>query len=174
MAPACAAGYTRRVNRFVDFASRHVVKGWIAREERRPIPWSPLRVPLSKATVALVSSAAVARRDDTPFDQEGERANPWWGDPTHRVIPRGARSDDVRVYHLHIDPAFGDRDVNCVLPIDRLDELAASGLVGEPPASHYSYMGYILEPRELLAHTVPAMLQQMHAEEVDAVVLVPA
>jgi D-proline reductase (dithiol) PrdB len=174
MAPPALAGYTRRVNRFVDFASRHVVNGWIAREERRPIPWSPLQVPLADATVALVSSAAVARRDDTPFDQAGERANPWWGDPSHRVIPRGTRTEDIRLDHLHIDPAFGERDVNCVLPIDRLDDLAASGLVGEPPASHYSYMGYILDPRELLGRTVPAMLRQMHAEDVDAVVLVPA
>jgi D-proline reductase (dithiol) PrdB len=162
------------MNRFLDFASRQVVKGWIARETSRPIPWAPLRTPLSQARVALLTSAAVALRDDRPFDQEGERQDPWWGDPTHRIVPRGTSSADIRVYHLHIDPSFGERDVNCVLPIDRLDELAADGVVGASAPSHYSYMGYILDPRELLEQTVPAMVRRMREERVDAVVLVPA
>ena len=49
------------------------------------------------------STAGVARNDDRPFDQDGERRDPWWGDPGFRAIPLGTTEKDVRLYHLHID-----------------------------------------------------------------------
>lgn len=74
--------------RALDPATRRIMEAWIAREPAREIPWCPLPRPLPEATVALVSSAAVALATDQPFDQDGERRNPWWGDPSFRVIPR--------------------------------------------------------------------------------------
>jgi hypothetical protein len=73
--------------RFLDFASRQVMKAWAARQEPGVIPFTALAKPLGECTVALVSTAGVARNDDRPFDQEGERRNPWWGDPSYRAIP---------------------------------------------------------------------------------------
>src|SRR6185503_12294081 len=102
--------------RFLDFASRQVMKAWCAREKPDVAPFTPLAKPLSECTVALVSTAAVARNDDRPFDQEGERRNPWWGDPSFREIPLGTTEKDVRMYHLHIDPRFGQADLDVVLP----------------------------------------------------------
>jgi len=90
--------------RFLDFVTRQMVKAWIAKEPLRNIPWTALRKPVRECSVAIISSGAIALKSDTPFDQETERRNPWWGDPTHRVIPRDARSGDVEFYHLHIDP----------------------------------------------------------------------
>ena len=81
-----------------------------------------------------------------PFDQERERRDPWWGDPSSRVIPLGTTERDVRLYHLHIDPRFGEADLDVVLPMRRLTELAQEGLTGQPAPRHYSIMGYILEP----------------------------
>lgn len=40
-----------------------------------------------------------------------------------------------------------------MLPLRRLQERAADGLVGGVAATHYSFMGYILQPTELLAAT---------------------
>jgi hypothetical protein len=103
--------------RYLDFASRQIIKSWVDREMRktRPIPWTPMSKPLSRCTVALVTTAGVARRDDTPFDEEGERQNPWWGDPSYRVIPLGTTERDVRLHHLHIDRRFGQEDLDVVL-----------------------------------------------------------
>lgn len=159
--------------RFVGRATRTIARAWIAREPAREIPWTPLAKPLGQATVALVSSAAVALRTDRPFDQEGERRNPWWGDPSYRVIPRQATERDVRLYHLHIDPAHGERDLDCTLPLRRLAELEAAGEVGRSAPSHYSFMGYLPDAREFLAASVPAMIRRMKDEAVDAVLLVP-
>ncbi|HSN89595.1 MAG TPA: glycine/sarcosine/betaine reductase selenoprotein B family protein [Anaeromyxobacteraceae bacterium] len=160
--------------RFLDFISRQVIKAWVERERPRPIPWTPLRKPLAQATVALVSSAGIALRGDRPFDQEGERKNPWWGDPSFRVVPHGATAADVRLYHMHIDTRFGEEDLDVVLPAQRLAELARDGVVGGVARSHYSIMGYILRPQELEEVTAPAIAARMKAEGVDAAVLVPS
>lgn len=159
--------------RFLDLASRKIVKAWMEREPKHDIPWTPLRKPLAECTVALVSSAAIALKDDQPFDQEGERRNPWWGDPSFRIIPRGATESDVRLYHLHIDPQIGEQDLDCVLPLRRLEELSAEGFVGQVAPSHYTFMGYLLKPKEFLERSVPAMIARMRQEGVDVVALVP-
>jgi D-proline reductase (dithiol) PrdB len=159
--------------RFLDFAARQVMKAWAARQKPGVIPFTPLPKPLADCTVALLATAGIARNDDRPFDQEGERRNPWWGDPSFRAIPLGTTERDVRLYHLHIDPRFGEADLDVVLPMRRLSELASEGMVGRVAPTHYSIMGYILEPTELVESTAPAIAERMHAEGVDAAALVP-
>jgi hypothetical protein len=160
--------------RFIRGFTKRIVKNWIKMETPRPIPWTPLSKPLPDACVALISSGGIALKTDEPFDQEGERRNPWWGDPSHRIIPRTATGDDLRLYHLHVAPEPFEEDANCLLPLDRLWEMEAEGEIGRLAPSHYSFMGYILEPEELLEGTVPAIVRQLQAEEVDLVLLVPA
>jgi D-proline reductase (dithiol) PrdB len=160
--------------RFLDFASRQVMKAWAARQEPGIIPFTPLAKPLRECTVALVSTAGIARNDDQPFDQEHERRDPWWGDPSFRVIPLGTTEQEVRIYHLHIDPRFGQADLDVVLPMRRLSELAGDKVVGNPARKHYSLMGYILDPTVLVEKTAPAIADSLCADRVDAAVLVPA
>jgi D-proline reductase (dithiol) PrdB len=160
--------------RFLDFASRQVMKAWAGRQKPGEIPFTPLAKPLRECTVALLSTAAVARNDDRPFDQERERRDPWWGDPSFRVVPLGTTERDVRLYHMHIDPRFGEADLDVVLPMRRLVELAGAGLVGRAAPTHYSIMGYILEPTVLVEQTAPAIAERMRLDGVDAAALVPA
>src|SRR5512132_1384224 len=159
--------------RFLDFGTRQVMKAWAGRQEPGVIPFTPLTKPLAECTIALLSTAGIARNDDEPFDQEHERRDPWWGDPSFRVLPLGTTERDVRLYHLHIDPRFGEADLDVVLPMRRLTELVDEGVVGRAAPTHYSTMGYILEPTELVEKTAPAIARCMQAENVDAVVLVP-
>ena len=162
-----------RSHPFVDGPTRKLVRSWIEREPAHPIPWTPLTKPLSACRVALVSSAGIARHDQPPFDQELERRDPWWSDQSWRPIPLGTTEADAGIYHLHIDPRFGEQDLDCVLPLRRLQELSADGVVGGAATTHYSFMGYILQPRQLLASTAPAIAARMAAEAVDVAVLVP-
>ena len=161
--------------RFLDFATRQIIKAWVDREARqvRPIPWAPLRKPLSDCTVALVTRAGVARLDDRPFDQERERRNPWWGDPGWRLVPQGTTEAEVRLYHMHIDTRFGQEDLDVVLPMRRLAELAAEGVVGRPADVHYSVMGYQLRTEVIEEETAPAIAREMKARGVDVAALVP-
>jgi D-proline reductase (dithiol) PrdB len=160
--------------RYLDKLTKQMVTTWISQETPRDIPWTPLSKPLADCTVALISSGGIALKSQPPFDQEGERKNPWWGDPSYRVIPRTATAADIRVCHLHINPAFAEEDLNCLLPLERLLEMEASGEIGQSARSHYSIMGYILQPDTLLAESTPAIIQRLQDELVDIVVLVPS
>ncbi|MBK7585086.1 MAG: hypothetical protein IPI67_33470 [Myxococcales bacterium] len=162
--------------RFLDFATRQIIKAWVERESHTPrsIPWTPMSKPLPECSVALVTTAGVALRDDEPFDEDGERKNPWWGDPTHRLIPQGTSEQDVGLHHLHIDRRFGAEDLDVVLPMRRLAELAREGVIGSAADTHYSIMGYQLRPEVLESETAPAIAREMQARGVDVAALVPA
>jgi D-proline reductase (dithiol) PrdB len=160
--------------RFISGITRRMLRTWVEMERPRPIPFSPLCKPLKESRVALISSAGIALKTDRPFDQEGERRNPWWGDPSYRVIPSGATEADVRLYHMHIDPRPAMQDLNCLFPLARLKELERLGEIGASAEQHFSMMGYILQPETLLNETVPAIIHDLRAERADVVVLVPA
>jgi D-proline reductase (dithiol) PrdB len=159
--------------RFLDRAVKKMVRSWLRMEQPREIPWTPLRHPLSACTVALISSAGLALKTDQPFDQAGERANPWWGDPSFRALPKDVTGADVHLYHLHINPQLADQDLNTLLPVQRLQELHACGEIGASADHHYAYMGYILQPQILLEEYVPEMIRLLQQDAVDIVVLVP-
>ncbi len=159
--------------RFLDGIEKRVMKRWADLPGDAEIPWTPLAKPLSQSTVALVSSAALALKTGSPFDTEIERQDPWFADPSYRVLPRTTRTGDVQVCHLHINPSFAGQDLNSVFPAERLDELAALGEIGAVAASGYSYAGYTLRPERLLRESLPCIVRQLREEHVDAVVLVP-
>jgi D-proline reductase (dithiol) PrdB len=160
--------------RFISGITKRMARTWIEMEKPRPIPWTPLAKPLAACRVALLSSAGVALDSDQPFDQEGERRNPWWGDPSYRIIPRAATEKEVGFYHLHIDPQYAEQDLNCLFPLQRLDEFAARGEIGSSAERHYSMMGYLLDPSEMLEQTMPAVIRNLKEDRADVVVLVPA
>ena len=168
MTPATVDSY-----RFLDAISKRAMKRWVGLPGETHIPWTPLTKPLSKCTVSLVSSAAIALKTDQLFDSQIERRDPWIADPSYRVLPRTARTGNVQVCHLHINPSFAEQDLNSVLPVERLEELAQVGEIGAVAPSHYSYMGYTLRPEQLLRENVPGMVRQLREEKVDIVVLVP-
>jgi D-proline reductase (dithiol) PrdB len=160
--------------RFISGITKRMIKNWINMEKPRPIPWTPLSKPLSECTVALLSSAGIALKTDKPFDQEGERRNPWWGDPSYRILPKTATAADVRLYHMHIDSSYAQQDLNCLFPLQHLQEMEDHGRIGRLSPRNYSIMGYILNPERLLTETVPALIQNLKADLADVVILVPA
>ena len=63
------------------------------------------------------------------------------------------------------------RDVNGVLPLDRLKEMAAAGTIGSVAAMHYSFMG-ATDPRTMEGN-VRAVAGRLKADQVDGVLLTP-
>ncbi len=159
---------------FLNRASAQTVRSWIKQETPRTIPWTPLTKPLSDCTIALISSGGLALKSDQPFDQEIERNNPWWSDPSYRIIPNTAITEDVTIYHLHVDPSPVSQDLNVLLPLQRLQELEETGEIGRAAPSHYAFMGYTVQPQALLAKTTPAIITHLQDDGVDVVVLIPA
>ena len=159
--------------RHLDLPTRAIAEAWAKREPHREIPFTPLRKPLAECRVALLSSAGLVRTTEPPFDQEGERRNPWWGDPSFRVMPSDIRTEEVRCCHLHINSRTMESDINCALPVNRLKELAADGIIGEVAPRHVSTMGYVLHTETLERETAPRVAELFLDDGVDAVVLAP-
>ena len=120
--------------------------------------------PLSQRRVALVSSAALIRRGDVPFAV---------GSGAHRAVPAAWRAGDILTSHVSInfDRAGFQRDIIVVFPVDRLRELADDGVIAGVADTHYTVMGST-DPAQMAA-SVDAMASALHADQVNAVVLLP-
>jgi len=137
------------------------------------IPFTPFETPLPEARIALLSTAGISYPPDAPFDMDGERANPVWGDPSWRQIPATATAADVEVNHLHIDTSYIQRDLNVALPLERLAELVAAREVGASAPRHYSVMGFQLDGTAQLRDSAPAIAAAMRIDGVTGAVLAP-
>lgn len=73
---------------------------------------------------------------------------------------------------VHFDRSGFREDVNTVFPLDRLRELADSGVIGSVAARHYSLMGAGWPP-EMIEPTCDELATALRADEVTAVCLVP-
>lgn len=145
-------------------------------EVDEPAVWAPFERPLAEATIGLLSSAGLyLPASQEPFDVEREKREPTWGDPTYRVIPPDVRQDEVDATHLHLNTADYLEDLDIVLPVHRLAELAAEGAVGASAGEHYSLMGFQEEGAEVWRTEIgPEIAQRCHAAEIDALILAPA
>ncbi len=140
-----------------------------------PIPLTPMRKSLSETRFALVTTAGIYVEGVEPgFDQEGERRNPMWGDPTFRRIPRDVRPEQIGASHLHLNNRDLQADLNIVLPVHRFAELEAEGAIGSLAPTAYSFMGYQMDNREWREKYAPEVAGLMKDEAVDAVLLTPA
>ena len=132
-----------------------------------PFPSSPFvsGPPLAERRLAIVTTAGLTRRGDTPFAlRSGE----------YRVIPGDTDGHDLVMSHssVNFDRTGFQHDVNVVFPIDRARELVAEGQLGSLAAYHYSFMGASLDAAgyEAGARELAGLLAR---DGVDAVLLSP-
>lgn len=143
-------------------------------EKPASTPWTPLAKPLSETRVALVTTAGInVRGVEPPFDYHREQREPNWGDPTFRRIPRDVRQEQIQTGHLHINNQDIERDFNVAIPISRMIELEAAGVIGSLAPTNYSFMGYQPDTTEWTERYAPEAVRLMKEEGVDAVVLTP-
>jgi len=115
-----------------------------------------------KRRVAIVSTAAVSRRGERPFS---------WLARDYRVI--GKHDRDLVMTHVAVeyDRTAWQQDLNTIIPLDRLEEMAQAGEIGSVAEEHYTFMG-AADPvdMEKSAREVAARMKQ---DGVDTVFLVP-
>jgi len=138
--------------------------------------WTDFGKPLADARIGLLSSAGMfLAGDQEPFDVERERREPTWGDPTLRIIPNDVTQSQIDATHLHINTTDLLSDMNVALPIGRLNELAAEGVIGSASPEHFSVMGFQEEGAEVWRTiTGPEIAARCHAVDIDALILAPA
>ena len=143
-------------------------------EEHEPV-WAPFERRLGEARIALVTSAGLYLREgQESFDLDGERRDPTWGDPTHRVLPADVASSELGMAHLHVNNADVLEDHNVALPSQVLADLAEDGVVAGQTAHHLSVMGYQQAGLDAWrSETAPAIVARLREDGADGVVLAP-
>ena len=138
---------------------------------QQPVPtfedpaFTKLDKPLSQARVAIVTSAALHRPDQDRFAP---------ADSGFRVLDRTDRDIIMGHWSPNFDHTGFQIDLNVVYPIDRLEELAAQGVIGDVAPRHFAFAGNQPETvSELRLDTGPACAKEMLADAVDVVVLTP-
>ena len=149
-------------------AVRRNVPGFDWRTFAAPSPRHRLAMPLTDATVGLVSTGGVRLADQPSFDVVSDE-----GDPSYRTIPRETPPGRLRFNHAGYDVRNAYADPDCVFPLRLLRQYADEGRIGGVAAHAYSLMGYITQTDVLLEETGPAIATALAADGVNLAFLVP-
>ena len=119
---------------------------------------------LAQRKIAIVSSAGLVVRGEDPFRGR---------DPDYRVIPADTKPDQLLISHISVnfDRTGFQEDRNVVFPLERLNELAAEGVIGSVAQNHYSFMG-ATDPVQMEPHA-RQLATRLKRDQVDAVILSP-
>ena len=135
-------------------------------------PFTPLRIPLAQARVALITTAA-------PFQPEagdqGPRAPYNASAKFYQVYSAPADGKpDLRISHVGYDRANTvPEDINAYVPLARLQEAAAAGRIGGlTPRFHGAPTNR--SHRVTMEVDAPELLRRCREDGADAVVLVPS
>lgn len=155
------------------------LKAWVRtfipdKEYQGTIPWTPMKKPLSQATLALVTSAGISLKTDPPFDMEREKREPLWGDRSFRTIPRGTTEKEIDVNHLHINTNLVKQDINVILPLARMAEFEQEQIIGRLAPTAYSFYGFQWQNTDFLKEAIEPISRKLKLEGVEAVFLTPA
>ena len=120
---------------------------------------------LPQATVAIVTTAGLHRRDDPPFTP---------GAVDYRIVPGDVDFADLVMSHIsaNFDRSAFQQDPNVVFPLDRLRELAAAREIGGVSNWHYSFMGAMPDPTRF-EDNGSEVGRLLAADGVDIALLVP-
>ena len=136
------------------------------------VPFTPLRVPLARARIGLITTAA-------PFQPELGDQGPGaaYNAAAKFYQVYSTPSDavpDLRISHVGYDRLHTTAaDINTYLPLARMKEAAASGRIGMlAPRIHGAPTNRSL--RVTMETDVPELLRRCREDGVDAAVLVPS
>jgi D-proline reductase (dithiol) PrdB len=135
-----------------------------------PVPWTPLRKPLSECRLGLVSTAGLTLEGQEPFDESVKG-----GDSSYREVPWN--SDVRRLMENHRSESWDHRgveqDPNVAFPLDRMRELLEQGRIGSLAERYLTFMGSVTATGRMVRDVLPEMREHFVAQGVDIALLVP-
>jgi D-proline reductase (dithiol) PrdB len=134
------------------------------------IPWTAVKKPLAESRIALVTTAGVHHDYQEPFNMQDPA-----GDPTFRTIQTQTIEEDYVITHDYYDHRDADKDLNIIVPVTRLKEMVAAGVVGSIARQQVSFMGHIKGAHldDLMYTYAPQAAAILARDCVDAVLLTP-
>lgn len=128
-----------------------------------PPVWAPLTKALKDCKVGFATAGGIHIKTQEPFKTAG--------DFTYRIIPSDTPSSELMVTHGGFDNSDINKDVNAMLPIDRLHELAKEGFIGSVSPVLIGFMGGGGNVQKFREETGPAIAKIFKDESVDIVLL---
>lgn len=128
-----------------------------------PPVWTPLTKPLNKCKVGFATAGGIHMKSQKPFHTAG--------DFTFREIPIDTPSSELMVTHGGFDNSDINKDVNAMLPIDRLRELLDEGFIGSLSPVLVGFMGGGGNVEKFRGETGPAIAKIFKNAGVDVVLL---
>ena len=152
-------------------------RGWRANEnltnypfvENTYAPFTPMHRALPMLNLALISSAGAYIDGTTPFDTEARD-----GDASFREIPIEVEAEDLLYAGRGYDPAAVRADRNAQIPVERLLEYQANGVIGQLNNVWWSLNGWIPNARLVAEELAPKIAERVARYEVQAALLIPA
>jgi len=137
---------------------------WVNNEDDPP--FTPLSKPLTDCTVGLIASGGIYRL--------GQPAFHFKDDTSFRAIDVTTPPSELRVSHFAYDTNDARRDINVVLPVRTLKDLARLSRIKELARHAYTFMGGIYSARKVRDLLAPALAERLIKDEVDVAIMVPA
>ncbi len=127
-------------------------------------PWIAGEKPVSQRVVTLISTAGLIQPGESTF-----KGN----DASYRAIADDVDDNKITCSHVSVnfDRTGLQRDMNVVLPRQRLHELVEAGDVGGVANAHYTFMG-ATDP-VLMESNARELARSLLADGVDSAVLAP-
>ena len=129
-----------------------------------------LSKPLRDCTVALVTTAGLSLPEQPPFDVSKKNGDTSFREFSAAISPQLLEMNQ-RSWSFDHTGVLQDR--NLALPLDRLRELQQRREIGAVAPHHYSFMGSIVSPSQLIKETAPEVARRLKADSVDVVLLTP-
>lgn len=128
-----------------------------------PPVWTPVTKTLKESRVAFATAGGIHLKSQTPFNPAG--------DFSIREIPIDTATSDLMVTHGGYDNSDVNKDINAMLPIDRLRELANEGYIGSAAPTLVGFMGGGGNVEKFRNETGPAIAKIFVHEGIDICVL---
>jgi len=132
-------------------------------------PFTPMRRALPMLNLALISSAGAYIDGTDSFDLESRD-----GDMNFREIPVEVEAEDMFYAAKGYDAESVNADRNCLIPVERLLEYEANGVIGRLNNVWWSLSSYIPNAALVANELAPRIADRLVNYEVQAALLVPA
>ncbi len=131
-------------------------------------PWTPLVKPIDECRIALLGSGGISLKGQPLYDPKSVN------DFSIREIPKDTQVEDFIISCSYYDHTDAQKDINCVYPIERFQELEKQRYIGElAPINVTTGMGRLYERDHLQNVMAPGIARELLKDKVDAVFLVP-
>lgn len=128
-----------------------------------PAVYTVMTKKVKDCTVALLTAGGVHLKTQDPFALAG--------DFTYRMIPGDVKAEELMVTHGGYDNSDVNKDINAMLAVDRIRELAAEGFIGRVAPHHIGFMGGGGNIKKFEEETGPAIAAALKEDKVDIALL---